>query len=162
MKKYILLLLLSASATSLEAQTYTWDGTTDPNASGNWSTATNWSSDVVPGAGNTAVLGNVSTGTRVVTYDTAAPTTLGGLQFQQTTAGAVNELAIQLNGITINSDVTVGATAGSSLLYLNIATGTPTLNLLTTGSVRSTLNIGTNGTVDVENRRRRDRSSTPT
>jgi hypothetical protein len=103
-----------------------WDGSGDPDASGNWNVAANWEPDGVPSA-VTAELNNVTSGTRTVTL-TATPSAINQLQMTQTTAGAVN----QLNLNTVDADLLFDGsmdplslipTAGAGSVVLNLAGG---------------------------------------
>jgi hypothetical protein len=112
---------------NITVPTYTWDN----NTSGNWTTATNWSSDIVPnGSSARAVLGPAIAASSVVTVD--APITVQRLTINSPnsyTIAGTNTLTI--NGTTsINSvDVLAGShsiTAPVSLLSdtrVGVATG---------------------------------------
>ncbi len=127
----------------LSAQTsYTWDGNGDSNNGGNWSVAANWTSDHVPVAGgNIAVLGDVTSGTRTIVYDSGASGFTSTVQFNQTTAGATNLLSIQKN-FTISNAVTVGAADGTARISLGVFSGS---NLTLTVANAGGLTLGTNG-----------------
>ncbi len=108
---------LAASAPS-PLQAEAWDGNGDANASGNWSTQNLWNPDAaVGGPTGTAILGDVTSGTRTITFDAAAPATVATLQFDQATAGAVNILDIQKN-LTVTNAITLGAAAGTERISI--------------------------------------------
>ena len=123
------------------AVTYTWDGNGIPDAGGNWSTAANWTSDHVPvSGGDTALLDDVTTGTRTIIYDSGATGFTSFVQFNQTTAGATNLLSIRKN-FSISNAVTLGATAGTAQITVDSA-NTGAAVTLTAGSG---LTVGSNG-----------------
>lgn len=101
------------------AATITWDGNGGSNNSGNWSTGLNWDSDTNPGpvGSDTAVLPDVTTGTRTVTLDSGAATPIGQIDFNQTTAGAFNVLDVTRN-VTVTGPIVLGADAGTEELRL--------------------------------------------
>lgn len=106
------------------ASAQTWDGNGDSNASGNWSTALNWNTDTVPSAGATVVLGDVTAGTRTVTFDSG--NTIGTLNFSQTTIGAGNVLDFT-TGATVTNAFTLAASGGSSTLSITPSSANVTL-----------------------------------
>ncbi len=121
-----------------------WDGNGDSNASGNWSVGANWNPDTVTGGpttgGGLGDLGNVTTGTRTVTYDAAALNgAVSSLSFTQTTAGAVNQLLINGKSLAVSNAFTLGATGGTALLTVG-STSTTSFNLTPTGGM--TINSG--------------------
>ncbi|PAW78010.1 MAG: hypothetical protein B9S32_08980 [Verrucomicrobia bacterium Tous-C9LFEB] len=119
----------------------TWVGNGDANNGGNWSTTTNWDGSV-PGATDTATLGNVTTGTRTVVYDSASSGFLTSLQLEQSTASAINKLSIQRD-LTLSSELVIGASAGSSIVRLGGAASKVTLQVGDTASSPGiTLNSG--------------------
>ncbi len=134
-----LILLLIAFASSAMAQTtYTWFSST---TGGSWSSTANWNPNGAPTTTDAAILGSVASGTRVVAYDTLASGTLATLTMSQT-AAALNELAIQKN-LTVVNDLTLGASSGTNLLYVNSGTTTAlTLKIGSTGTGTLTLNSG--------------------
>lgn len=84
----------------------TYDGNGDPNASGSYNDALNWDNNDVPdSSGETATLGDVTAGNRVVTVDQA--TIVGSVAIDQTTAGATNTL-------TLNANLTIAANRNSA------------------------------------------------
>jgi fibronectin-binding autotransporter adhesin len=126
MKTYCISLLLLASVAASRAQVYTWDGNGTPNNGGNWSTGSNWNPNAPagdPGAGgDVAVLGDVTSGTRNVIYDSGAGGFLSFLQVDQATAGAINLLSIRRN-LTISNAVTLGASAGTEQITVDLSGG---------------------------------------
>ncbi|PTX96237.1 hypothetical protein DB345_10635 [Spartobacteria bacterium LR76] len=112
MKTSRITLFLLAVATGAASAQITWTGNGNPNNSGAWSDSANWGGSV-PDIGDTAGLGNVTSGTRTVTYDAAASGKLGGIDITQSTAGAVNAFSIKRN-LTLTNGFAIGATAGTS------------------------------------------------
>jgi len=132
--------ILIATSVTLFAGTYTWDG---PAIGSDWSTAVNWTTDPVggPGAGDTAILGDVASGTRTIVYDSSASGTLGTLQVDQTTSGGTNLLSIGRN-LTISNGFTLSASTGGIAKIL-VQSGTSGTNTLSVGG--SGITLGTNG-----------------
>lgn len=131
--------LLASLPAIVPAATLTWDGDGFPDVGGNWSVAVNWSSDTAPTASDTAVLDDVSTGTRTVNYDASAASALTSLVFNQSTAGATNLLNIQ-RSLTIANAITLGATDG--IARITVATPASGSNTLTAAGG---LTLETNG-----------------
>jgi fibronectin-binding autotransporter adhesin len=131
------LLLLSLTAPAL---TITWDGNGTGNAGGNWSTGLNWDSDVNPGPGasDTAVLPDVTSGTRTVVFDTGAGSPVQQIEFSQSTAGAVNRLDF-VRSATVSNAITLGAAAGTEEIRISPST-TEAFILTTSGGL--TINAG--------------------
>ena len=136
-------LAASIPLSPLTAQTtYTWDGNGTSDTGGNWSTAANWSSDHVPvTGGDIALLGDVSTGTRTVVYDSGATGFTSTVQFNQTTAGATNLLSIQ-RSFSISNAVTLAATAGTAQITVDSANAGAAVSLTVGGTG---LTVGSNG-----------------
>ena len=108
------------SPSTLHAAIYNWASAT---AGGDYSLTTNWSPAAPaggPGSVDTAVLTDVTSGTRVVAYDNAAAATIQQLDFNQTTAGAINQFNILKTG-TITNAVTLAATAGTEEIRFSSA-----------------------------------------
>ncbi len=119
---------VSAVASVSHAAVGDWSGNGDPNNGGSFNTAANWQGGVPTTAGH---LVNVTSGTRVVTVDSAA--SIGILNITQTTGGAVNQLTLNApltlttsySGAGANTVNPFGATAnasagvGSAVLNLN-------------------------------------------
>lgn len=123
------------------AVTYTWDGNGSPDAGGNWSTAANWTSDHVPvSGGDTALLDDVTTGTRTIVYDSGATGFTSFVQFNQTTAGATNLLSIRKN-FSISNAVTLAATDGTAQITVDSANAGAAVTL----TAGNGLTVGTNG-----------------
>lgn len=123
--------VLATSASN--AATATWNlGDTG----GNWSTAGNWNPAAAPVSGDTAILNDVTTGTRTVVYDAAATGALGTLNVNQATAGAINVLEIQ-RSLNVTNNISLGASAGTERIYLN-----PTAGAFTLTNSNITLNSG--------------------
>ncbi len=100
-----------------QAATSTWTGTT-----GLWSSA-NW--DSTPVLGGSVTLGNVSTGTRTVTYDNTATTgTIASLTMTQTSAGLNQLFVTGTAGLTVSSAIVLGATSGTAELRVGDSTTT--------------------------------------
>ncbi len=118
-----LAILAALAAGWAQAAPYTWNlGDTG----GDWSTTTNWNPNGNPTSGDTATLGDVTTGTRTVVYETGANSgTLTGLTLTQTSA-AVNELEVQ-RSLTIADAVTLEASGGgTSRMFLDPEDGAAT------------------------------------
>lgn len=98
---------------------------------------TNWDTDVVPGTLDAAVLTDVTTGSRTVSFDTAAPGTVLQIDLNQTSA-AINQLEF-LTPATITNAITLGAAAGTEEIRLTPPT-TGGILLTTPGGI--TLNSG--------------------
>ena len=127
-------LLAGAEAFAID---YTW---TAGNTGGTWSTTTNWNPAGNPTTGDTAALGDVTTGSRTVVYDGAATGTLTGLTLTQTTAGATNLLDVQ-RSLTVTNALTLGATAGTAQITVQPPSGaSASYNL--TPSAGLTVNAG--------------------
>lgn len=99
-----LTVLALAGLCPLSSQTLVnWTGNGNSNASGNWTTPENWSSSLAPAATDRVTLGNVTTGTRIVTIDTA-DAIAQRLALVQTSA-ATNILSITSGGrLTLTND----------------------------------------------------------
>ncbi|HLE58275.1 MAG TPA: hypothetical protein VJA85_01370 [Candidatus Limnocylindria bacterium] len=119
------------AAPLVQAATRTWDG---GGADNNWSTAANWSSNLVPGAADTAVFNATSTKdatidvaasvlgvsinmgyTGTITQAAGAPLTVGGSNFSQSAGTFVGgSSAITVNGsFTVNTGSAFTATTGT-------------------------------------------------
>ena len=131
-----LIAALVTSAFPLHA--ITWDGNGTNDASGDWSLGDNWDTNAVPGAADTAVLTDVTSGTRTVTLDTAATSPVLQVDFNQSTAGATNILDIQ-KSLTVTSAITLGAAAGTERISIG-STAAASLVFTPTGGL--TLNPG--------------------
>ena len=113
----IALLIALAASPGAFADTIAWDGNGTNDASGNWSLGDNWDPGSAPGAADTAVLTDVTAGTRIVTFDTAAISPVQQVDFNQATAGATNVLDIQ-KSLTISNAVALGAAAGTERISI--------------------------------------------
>ena len=112
-----LAIVLAASLPWLaQATVYTWDGNGDSNSGGNWSTPANWNPDGTPGAGDTAVLPSVTSGTRTVTVDVA--TTVGTL-----TATATHTNGNSRNIVFLAADLSISNAVGYNVEMVS-ASGT--------------------------------------
>ena len=80
----------------------TWTG-----ASGNWSSADNWSDAMPPVAGDTAILGTVPSGTRTVTMNQA------GVEIQQLTLD--QQAAEAVNKFVLSADLQINRTDGNDV-----------------------------------------------
>jgi autotransporter-associated beta strand protein len=87
------------------------------DSGGDWSTTSNWNPGGNPTTADSAALGNVTSGTRTVVYDTGATGTLTGLTLTQTTAGAINLLDVQ-RSLSVTNAITLGATGGVAQISL--------------------------------------------
>jgi hypothetical protein len=139
----VLAVFLAAMAAA-HAATYNWVGPTgDSDVGGVWSSTVSWgpSGTKSPAAGgDVGVLGDVTTGTRTIIYDINGGY-VSTIQFNQTTAGAVNLLDIQKN-LTVSNPFVIGATAGSAQVAVESGA------TLTFGQGGT---IGTNGVLSLYN-----------
>ena len=129
-----------AAASNTLADTITWDGNGTNDASGNWSAANLWDTDAVPGNADTAVLTDVTSGTRTVTFDTAATSPVQQVDFNQSTAGATNLLDVQKT-LTVTNLITLGAAAGTERVSIG---STAAAGFVLTPSGGITLDAGGN------------------
>jgi autotransporter-associated beta strand protein len=127
-----------AASPGVLAGTITWDGNGSNNASGSWSLGDHWDPNAVPGAADTAVLTDVTSGTRIVTFDTAATSPVQQIDFNQTTAGATNVLDLQ-KSLTVTHALTLGAAAGTERISIGSTSAT---SFVLTPSGGITLNPG--------------------
>lgn len=124
------------------AANYTW---TSATAGGNWSASANWTpSSAFPVDGDTGILGDVSSGTRTVVYDSSANGTITGLQFNQTTAGATNLLQVS-RSLFVRTAVDLSASAGTE----KIAVGSG-LTFSTSATLGQALSVGANGELELQ------------
>jgi fibronectin-binding autotransporter adhesin len=123
---------VALAAGSASAADSAWSSAT---TGGLWSDSGNWTTGV-PGSGDTATLGN-ATADRTVTYDASAPTSLGTLDFDQSSA-FLNELVVQ-RGFTLTNALTLGGSGGTERLYLLPAVAS-TFTLTASGGI--TVNTG--------------------
>jgi len=125
----------------------TWDGNGTPDTSGNWSTALNWDTNLIPVTNDTVTLGDVTTGTRTVTFDSPS-VTLQSLTLTQTTAGAGNILAIPYQAtpqtLTVTNAMSLGTSAAGSTVGITI-TGPSTASTVPALSALGGLTVGTGG-----------------
>jgi autotransporter-associated beta strand protein len=132
------LFIALAASPGILADTITWDGNGSNDASGNWSLGDNWDTTAVPGALDTAVLTDVTSGTRTVTFDTAATSPVQQIDFNQSTAAATNVLDLQKN-LTVTNAITLDAAAGTERISIG-STAAASFVLTPTGGI--TLNPG--------------------
>lgn len=109
-------LALVFTATSVQAGSATWNGTTDSL----WDTTTNWSASPVPGGGDTATFNNAGTGNTTITVGNIS---LLSLLFDTANAAAytLDSGSISLGSagnFTVNSTVTTMQTV-NTVLALN-------------------------------------------
>lgn len=151
---------LVAMAPLAGATPTTWNSATTGGA---WETAGNWSGGV-PTSTEIAALGNVTSGTRIVTVsaaDTAAQITMA-----QSSAGYVNELQLETGGsLALGATpfaITPTAGVGSTVLDFNgqsissSSTGSNLVNLngtvnMETGAVLNIINTNAQGNMEVAN-----------
>jgi fibronectin-binding autotransporter adhesin len=121
-----------------EAQTtYSWNTT----GTANWSTAADWSAvsgtgTTYPGASDTAILGNVTSGTREIVYDSSASGTIGALTITQT-SNAFNLLDIQ-KSLTVSNAIILGATSGTASLRIDKTSASTLVNLTLSNGISIT------------------------
>jgi len=108
--------LLALVAVAAAAPAATWDGNGNSDNGGSWGIAANWENDNVPDtSGESAVLGDVTSGTREITVD--ASTTVGALTMTQSTGGATNKLTLNAQLVVYSTTGAVfNATAGSIVI----------------------------------------------
>lgn len=134
-----------------------WDGgpdaTPSPDSGGSFNTNTNWAGDTLPGTGDVAALGNVSSGNRVITVD--SPITVDEVSEAQTTVGPTNTLTLNATLTDSNTGgTTFGQAAnfsgGTDKVVLNL--NSQTLSFSNAGSTMkfyNTVNFnGDNSTID--------------
>ncbi len=140
-----------AATFSASAQSGTWTNLTVGNASGKWTTATNWSGSVVAaGSGNTADFNTLNiTVDSTITLD--APVTVGNLIFGDTTTGSAAGWTLGNGGNTNNALTLAGTTptvtvnalgTGKSVTFDAQVLGTS--GLIKSGTGRLVLNNSSN------------------
>jgi hypothetical protein len=145
MKSTLLALIVLLAAGTGKAVTYAWTNT----LGGDWSVAANWSSHVVPGAGDSVLITN--NGNYTVTILTSSVTlsnlTLGGSTGVQTLLnGTANTLATTNLGM-VNANGVLTLTNGGISGKLSIAAGAH-LNLSSSNSIYiDNLSLTNRGTV---------------
>jgi len=140
-KSIITVFLLAAFGyTVANAATINWTNT----VGGNWSAATNWSPNQVPGSSDNAVI--TTNGSYVVTLDTS-PTvgslTLGGTSGTQTLTNAGNTLTLN-NASVVNANGVL-ALGGGRLSGVGALTVNGQFNWISGSIETSTLTVATNG-----------------
>lgn len=133
-------LFVMATDSNTFADTITWDGNGANDASGNWSVSNNWDTEAVPGASDTAVLTDVTSGTRAVTFDSVATSPVQQVDFEQSTAGATNVLDVR-KALTVTNTITLGAAAGTERINIG---STAAAGFVLTASGGITLDAGGN------------------
>jgi len=138
------LALISLSTPSLMAQDRTWGGTGSTTTTGDYSTATNWSSGAIPsggsqtdraifngvnGAAATAITVNSNRTARFVFSGSTSYTLSGGSFTAGGGADMVNLDSANAASQTVNSDMYFGAAAGQINIIRNSSTGGRTLNM---------------------------------
>ncbi|MGE9290166.1 MAG: beta strand repeat-containing protein [Puniceicoccales bacterium] len=126
-----------------------WDGGGNSNDSGTWETSSVWDPDGVPGTADDVTLGDVTTGTRVVTVSSGDPQEVASLTITQNTLGAVNTLTLEDNLTVVSNSsnpLLFSSTAGQDAIVLNVGAGvqfsaTRTVGLLT-GDLSGSVNLG--------------------
>jgi hypothetical protein len=106
------LTIFSAAWPALAANTDNWKV-----ASGNWNTAGNWSTTLVPGAGDTVNIGVSNTASFTVTYDyTGSAVTLSSLTLNTTNVGGTTTatLLMSANNLTTTNEFIGDSGAGSN------------------------------------------------
>src|SRR5437016_4456280 len=96
-------------------------GTWNVNASGNWSTAGNWSGAIPSGSGASASFGSVIQAARTVTLDSAR--TVSSISFNSTNGYTLSGSALTLAGAAPSVSVTVGNHAISRRAELDASGG---------------------------------------
>lgn len=138
MKRFCVLLVAVAvaglAASPLWAQSSSWL----TNAAGNWSTAGDWAGGIVAGgAGNTADFTQLSGNTNAVTYDSAAPSTIGNMIF------GLGAGSIASAGYTL----TLQTTAANTMPTITVEGSTTTISTALAGSQGFVLTGGGNLTL---------------
>lgn len=116
----------------------TWDGNGTNDAGGLWWVGANWDTNTTPLATDSAVLTDVTTGTRTISFDGSAPSGATQVTFNQTSA-AINQLEF-LKSATITNAITLGAAAGGTAEIRLSPPTTAGITLTSTGGI--TLNSG--------------------
>ncbi len=135
-RKFLQTLAAITATSPLALHAVTWDGGGVSNTSGNWSVGANWNPDTAGGPATGGGLGDlidVTTGTRTVTYDSAATGAVSSLAFNQTSPGAVNELLI-LKNFAVTNAYTLGAAAGTERITVS-STAAASYSLTSTGGL---------------------------
>ena len=113
-------LIAFLSCAGIRAATINWDGNGNNDSGGNWSTGVNWSTDTVPGSADTAVLTDVSSGSRTVTFDATAVSPVQQMDFNQTTASSINILDVQ-KSLTVTNLINLGSETGTERISIGSA-----------------------------------------
>lgn len=122
--------------------TYQWTSST---LGGNWSVSGNWtvisgSSTTYPSSGgDIGRLGDVTSGTRTIVYDSGASGFLSTLQVNQSTAGAVNLLQVS-KSLTVSNALDLSAVAGTEKIAIDSGL---------TLTVNGAFTVGTNGMLEL-------------
>ncbi len=129
------------------AQTRTWDGGGNANNSGSWQTLANWSSDTKPASGEIAALGDVTSGTRVVTNQAAE--TIYSLTMTQNSVAGTNTLLLNAN-LALNNpggvvSQTLGAGVDNMVVNLNGYTNFVNANGYKSHQLKGTWDLSTPG-----------------
>ncbi len=135
-----LLAAMSLVAVSASAQTI-WTGNGDSNASGLWNTASNWSTNSVPGTGNNIRLNDVTSGSRTVT-SSGTNAVANTVTFNQTTStpGVTNTFSLQ-NSLTLS--------AAGTAFETNLGSGVGVDQVVTTLSGDGRIILGAGGAENV-------------
>jgi hypothetical protein len=139
--------LIALGATTARSATITWINT----GGGNWSGATNWSANQVPGATDTAVI--TAAGNYTVSLDVSA--TVAGLVLGASGGGTTQTLSTSGSTLSVNGPIEVsaqgqfklngGALAGTSVLTGTLAWSGGNMSGVLTLASNSVLNIVAGG-----------------
>ena len=135
--------LFAATIVTSQASSVTWTNT----SGGNWSTATNWSPNEVPGPADTAVI--TTAGTYSVTLDVNP--TVAGLDLGASSAGSTQSFITAGQTLTVNGPIQVTAQglfnlASGALEGTNVLTGTLTWS---GGDISGNMTVASNSFFDI-------------
>ncbi len=101
---------------SAYATTYTYNNATGDS---NWANTANWTSGIIPGITDDAIVNATTSTTTIVALNTGAPASVNSLVVNATTTASFSIPITVVTGATFN---------GQSLLYMGTTTGTTTFN----------------------------------
>ncbi|MCB0663649.1 MAG: hypothetical protein KDC24_12965, partial [Saprospiraceae bacterium] len=157
MQKLILLLISLSSFLSTFGATITWDGDA---GDGQWTTATNWDGDVLPGAGDDVVIANgndvtISTGsvtvnTVKINNNASDLTIAAGATLNVFNSGAGSTLEVANGGLKLYGNVNITGGSTGLLIYGNFQnynTGVLDISGSSSYCINSIQDLTNNGTI---------------